>query len=96
MNRINSRQAQKKMENLENFNSGNLTGGWEQNYFAVNGKLLKVPSVTHYVIRSYNEPIAYCSIDGKFAEITENKYSITTTRHTNYVRKSWTVYIQPA
>jgi hypothetical protein len=67
-----------QLEHRLAFNAGNLTAGWENT-----GRILG-----DYVVRSYGVPIAVWRYDGT-EWFTPKRYSVTTSRHTNMVKRAW-------
>lgn len=80
---ISLQDAKYNLKIRSSFNAGNLTANVESG--EKNGEEVPV-----YVVRSYGVAIAKCS---PFANvdvwITDTKYSQTTSKHTNLVKKAW-------
>lgn len=67
-------EAAEFLANRQNFNSGSLTA---------------LTSETHYCVFSYSQVIARTNLATGETWLNPAKYSQTTSRHTNLVRKAW-------
>lgn len=73
-----------KLKNLESFNGNTLTARVEKTWGSF-----------RYAVYSYNTLIAEKSWDGTegewFTYFNDTKYSVTTSKHQNIIRKAWGV-----
>jgi hypothetical protein len=73
----NYKTIETKLRNLESFRGNSLSANW---------------SMGEYLVWSYNTEIANAK-GGKFTPFTSwvdsSKYSVTTSRHQNLIRKAW-------
>lgn len=73
------KEAQTKIHMLEDFNAGNLRGYWYEGY-----------ERPMYAVYSYAEKIAEQEGDSfEHRWITDEKFSMTTSKHTNMVKRAW-------
>lgn len=73
------KQAERAIAMLEDFDAGNLRGYWYEGY-----------ERPWYVVESYGEKIAEQEGDSYLHRwITDEKFSATTTKHTNIVKRAW-------
>lgn len=73
------KQAERAIHMQEDFDAGNLRGGWYEGY-----------ERPMYAVYSYGEKIA--EQEGESVEhrwITDEKFSATTSKHTNLVKRAW-------
>jgi hypothetical protein len=49
-------------------------------------KLINDAQITDYVVFSYDTPIAWHTLRGWY--VVEQKFSVTTSKHTNYIRRA--------
>ena len=73
----NMRTIERKLRHLEQFSGANLRSD-----------VLTIDDQPHYVVYSYRTLIAMHGPNG-FGFVIDTKYSPTTTRHQNLIRKAW-------
>lgn len=74
---ITLKDAQHNLKHRIPFNAGNLTA---------------IDNAGSYEVYSYQTVIAWCPSFGATAEdstVTDTKYSVTTSKHANIVRRAW-------
>jgi hypothetical protein len=69
-----------------NANTGGLQGAYGRLDPEEFARFKGVESQVDYVVYSYGTPIAWHSIDGWY--VVEQKFSVTTSKHQNYVRRA--------
>jgi hypothetical protein len=69
----NYRTIANKLETLKEFTGNSMRGRWEDGRF---------------IVYSYSTPIAIWQTS-LVKEVTERKYSVTTSRHQNLIRRAW-------
>jgi hypothetical protein len=78
MARINLQDAKREISLNRAFNAGNLTASWDFDGFFKG----------YYVVRSYGTVIGKISPSGEMT-VTPIRYSVTTSKHTNMVKRAW-------
>jgi hypothetical protein len=73
----NYKTIERKLRNLEGFKGNSLEGFWDDR---------------GYNIVSYRTLIATFTPNDKVAWVNPTKYSVTTSRHQNLIRKAWSLY----
>lgn len=92
MKSMNQKQAIEAIANREDFFASALTGheGRSNSYGWLNPEEIEkyesVRDSIDYVVMSYRTPIAWHSAEGWY--VTSQKFSTTTSKHQNYVRRS--------
>ena len=98
----NFNEVKRALRNREEFTHTSMSGKWHDVYAPSSDRNLLTREVDRliadngrgvYVVKSYNTIVAYVQfdVDGSViaCHIEPNVYSVTTSRHTGYVRNAW-------